>query len=227
MYNFKKSTSNYFTGVLVFFAFVITALVIRQEFFLSEPQKEKKQLKNANYLLKNWQQLKLKDQLQVSEDSSVQILEFLDYQCPSCKRMQPVLHFIEQKYGDKISVTYIHVPLDYHKFAFKAAVAAECAGRQGSFASYHDALFANQDQLGWLSYDSLATQVNIENHFAFMQCLENEETAGIVKSGKNLAKELDVRSIPTFIINDKMVSGALSEQRLERLVKDALAEAGN
>lgn len=57
------------------------------------------------------------------------------------------------------------------------------------------------------------------------RCIEEEETAEIVQSGLNLAQELQIKSIPTFIINGKLISGALSEQQLEGLVRKTLSEA--
>lgn len=66
--------------------------------------------------------------------------------------------------------------------------------------------------------------MGIKDVAAFRQCVEKEETAAIVQSGVDLARELRIDAIPTFIINGKLVSGALSEQRLERLVQEALAE---
>jgi protein-disulfide isomerase len=139
---------------------------------------------------------------------------------------KPAVEAVKEKYPQQVSVVHAHFPLSGHQYAFGAAIAAECAGRQGAFESYHNLLFLSQDRLGGLSYDSLATQVNIKNRFAFKRCLENKETAGIVESGADLAEELDVSSIPTFIINGTLVSGAVSEERLDGLVQEALAEAG-
>jgi protein-disulfide isomerase len=75
----------------------------------------------------------------------------------------------------------------------------------------------------------LAATANIPDTLAFKKCIENEETAKIVEAGSNLAEELDVSVIPTFIINGTLVSGALSEERLDGLVQEALlqVQAGN
>lgn len=200
-------------------ALVITGLVLRREFF--PPEEAQPQVRQVE----NWQQLKLYGQRTGPPESSVQIVEFFDYQCPFCKQANPAVQAVKQKYPRQVSVVHEHFPLSGHQYAFGAAVAAECAGRQGKFTSFHDLLFSSQDSLGTLSYSRLAATANIPNTTAFGQCVENEETADIVEFGITLAGKLNVRSIPTFIINGMLVSGAVSEERLDRLVQEALGEA--
>lgn len=214
----KDKISLVFTGVLVICAIIITGFVIRQQFFSPESQPQLRQVEN-------WQQLELKGQQTGFENAPVQIIEFFDYQCPYCKSVQPAVQAIQQKYASEVSVTYTHFPLSGHTYAFKAAMAAECAGRQDNFQSFHDLLFANQGQIGTFAYDSLATEAGVSDIAAFQRCMENEETAQIVESGLNLAKELGINAIPTFIINGKLISGDLPQEHLESLVEEALAEA--
>ncbi|MEX2455743.1 MAG: thioredoxin domain-containing protein [Balneolaceae bacterium] len=213
----KDKISLAFTGILVICAIVITGFVIRQEFFPPEPQLNTQQVEK-------WQQLELKGQKTGPENASVQIIEFFDYECPFCKSVQPAVQAIQQKYPGEVSVAYEHFPLSGHNFAFEAAVAAECAGKQKGFKSYHDLLFTHQDQIGIIPYESLATEADLADMVSFKRCIEEEETAEIVQSGLNLAEEHQINSIPTFIINGKVISGALSEQQLEGLVRKALAE---
>lgn len=216
MEDLKDFMSNVFSGILVLCAIIITGFVIRQEMFPPEPQPAIQQV------VENWQQLDLNGQQIGSDNAPVQIVEFFDYQCPFCKSVQPSVKAVQQKYPDKVSVFYEHFPLSGHEHAFSAAVAAECAAKQNKFSQFHDLLFSTQDQIGKISFDSLANEADVTNIASFNECIEAEQTAPIVESGLDLARELGVDAIPAFIINGKLITGALSEQRLEGLVKNAL-----
>ncbi len=56
---------------------------------------------------------------------------------------------IRSQYGDQVAVVYRHFPLtSIHPHAWRAAVAAECAGAQGKFEAFHDVLFDEQEAIG-------------------------------------------------------------------------------
>lgn len=86
--------------------------------------------------------------MQGSNNASVTLIEFSDYQCPFCSR-----HFtqtesqIQKDYIDtgKVKFYYRDYPLSQiHPGAEKAAEAARCAGDQNKYWQYHDTLFQNQ-----------------------------------------------------------------------------------
>jgi len=207
----------FFTGLCVSCAIVITALVIHQKFFPPVTDPEIRQVDN-------WQELELKGQRTGPVNAPVQIVEFFDYECPFCKNAQPAVNAIQEKYPTKVSIIREHFPLSGHQHAFEAAMAAECAALQNQFGSYHELLFTYQEQIGILPYDSLALEAGIQDIRWFKECLENEETSSIVQSGYDLANELGLISIPTFLINGKLFSGAMQKQQFEILVQEALKE---
>lgn len=207
-----------FTGILVVCAIIITGFVVHQKWLQPENIPELQQVEN-------WQQLELQGWQTGPETAPVQIVEFFDYECPYCKTVQPAVQAVKQKRGSDISIAYTHFPLSGHTFAFKAAVASECAGNQEKFQSFHELLFAHQEVLGAVGYDSLAVAAGVSDIEAFKNCLKTKETAPIVQSGMDLAHELGINSIPTFIINGKLISGALPQSSLEDLIQHALEEA--
>src|SRR3972149_11399237 len=85
------------------------------------------------------------------EDAPVEIIEFSDYQCPFCARVEPTLEQIKTTYGDKVTIVYRDFPLtSIHPMAQKSAEATECVREKGgdeAFWKYHDTLFANQQTL--------------------------------------------------------------------------------
>lgn len=222
MGEYKKVLVNIITGMLVICALIITYLVLVHELYPTERQ-------NQDSYVKNWQELELNGTRIGQKEAPVEIVEFFDYECPFCKKVQPAVSEIEEKFSTQITVVYEHYPIGGHQQAYKAAIAVECAARQGEgvFKSYHNLLFENQYQLAKISYDSLAMLSKIKDKKAFNICLENRETANIIESTMNLAEKLEISKIPTFIINGRQITGAISKERLEYLVSQALAENQN
>src|SRR5260221_4425640 len=76
------------------------------------------------------------------------IVEFSDFQCPFCRRVQSTLKNLLEKYQGQVSLAYRDFPLrGMHSQAESAAEASRCALEQGKFWEYHDLLFGNPDKL--------------------------------------------------------------------------------
>src|SRR5512145_1202220 len=63
-----------------------------------------------------------------SADAWVTIVEFTDFQCPHCGRVQGTLERLRERYGADLRFVLKHAPLPFHPDAHPAALAAECAG---------------------------------------------------------------------------------------------------
>src|ERR1019366_9263687 len=85
-----------------------------------------------------------------SATALVTIVEFADFQCPFCARVEATLESLRHKYGDKIRIVWKNEPLPFHPNAEPAAEAAlEVRAERGDagFWSMHDKLFAAQRDL--------------------------------------------------------------------------------
>ena len=86
-----------------------------------------------------------------SENATVVLLEFTDYQCPYCNRHTLQTHpLIEREYIDTGKIRYVSLDMpiaSLHPLAFKAAEASHCAEDQGKFWQMRERLFANQKAL--------------------------------------------------------------------------------
>ena len=78
------------------------------------------------------------------ETAPVTIVEFSDFQCPFCARVVPTVKQVQAAYQRQGEIRLEAPPLDIHKDAVAAALAAEAARKQGKFWEFHDLLFANQ-----------------------------------------------------------------------------------
>lgn len=86
-------------------------------------------------------------------DSNVKLVEYGDFQCPTCRAYHPLIQQLLTKYQDKISFQFRNLPItQIHNHAFAASRAAEAASAQGKFWEMHDLLYENQDT--WASSKS-------------------------------------------------------------------------
>ena len=91
-------------------------------------------------------------------DAKITLVEFMDFQCPFCARVQPTLQQIRDTYGDQVRVVFKHLPLSFHPKAPGAATVAEAAHRQGKFWEMQELIFANQGTLDDEHYRAWAQQ---------------------------------------------------------------------
>src|SRR6185295_4761629 len=78
----------------------------------------------------------------------VTLVEYGDYECPYCRRADPVVRRIRQELGDRLRFVFRNYPQNsVHPHASEAAMAAEAAAAQGKFWPMHDELYDHQDEL--------------------------------------------------------------------------------
>lgn len=147
----------------------------------------------------------------------VTIVEFSDFQCPFCAAVQLTLKQVLQQFGGAVRLVFRHLPLDIHRNAMSAARAAYCAGRQERFWEYHDALFNTKD-FSPESYEQLAKAQGL-NLQTFQSCLNSVDSLNAVTTDIETARRLKIESTPSFIINDRVVSGAISFSEFEKIIR--------
>jgi len=157
----------------------------------------------------------------------VTIVEFSDFQCPYCSRVNPTLKRLEERYKDKIRIVFRDFPLlQIHKDAGKAAEAAACAHEQGKFWAMHDKLFETQGNLDLASLRQRAVDIGLDPK-AFNECLDSgKHTAEWQQDAKD-AERYGVQSTPAFFINGRMVVGAVPDDQFIRVIDEELERLGH
>jgi predicted DsbA family dithiol-disulfide isomerase len=151
-----------------------------------------------------------------SSSPLITIVEFSDFQCPFCASVQPILRQVLQEYAGAVKLVFKHLPLDIHRNAMSAARAAYCAGRQERFWQYHDALF-DAKTLSAESYNRLAQSLGL-NLQTFQSCLNSIDSLNAITSDVEFARSLKIESTPSFVINNRIVSGAISFSEFEKII---------
>jgi protein-disulfide isomerase len=155
-------------------------------------------------------------------DAEVMVVEFADYECPYCEKVNPYMQQLRKEYGDKVAIVFKDFPLPMHHKAQKAAEAARCAGEQGKFWQYHDVLFNSGGALGVLQLKEHARVLKLDGE-RFDQCLDNGEMAAVVKKDLEEGKSLGLTGTPSFFVNGHFFSGAVDYGLVKQMVEQQLA----
>ena len=156
-----------------------------------------------------------------SASAPVTLIEFSDFQCPYCRRVQSVLERLMTAYEGKLKLVYRDFPLRrIHPDAQKAAEAAQCADEQGAFWPYHDRLF-NSTDLGIEHLKQYAIEIGLDGGL-FDACLDSGRFYQEVQDDMDDAIAAGVSAAPSFFVNGLLINGAVSYERFEQMVELAL-----
>ena len=167
-------------------------------------------------------------------DAPVKIVEFADFECPSCGGWATVT---EPDVRTRIinaglaNLTFYDFPLTQHRNTVAASNAAACADEQGKFWPMHDRLFQAQDEWNGEATDApkaffkrYAGEVGLDVA-KWEACFDARKYQKRIAA--NLAEGLrrGVNSTPTFVIGNRLYPGMRSYDELKHMV-DSVAKAG-
>lgn len=141
------------------------------------------------------------DHIQGPEHAAVTLVEYGDFECPSCRQAAPAVKMVEERFIGRLRFVFRHFPLEQvHPHALLAAQAAECAGAQGKFWEMHDLLFAHQSHLKKQHLIGYAEQLQLDKT-KFLAELDDEIYLQRVREHIDGGEISGVRATPTFYIN--------------------------
>jgi len=156
-------------------------------------------------------------------NAKVSLVEFADYECPHCKRFQPVLRQILDEFHGEVKLYFKHYPLPQHTNARLAAEAATAAQKQGKFWPYEEKLWANQDNLTPAELEKYAKEAGLDVA-KFRQDLESPAIKAHVQKDRVEGSTAGISSTPTLFINGREYSDARDTESLREWIKEELAK---
>jgi protein-disulfide isomerase len=140
-----------------------------------------------------------------------QLVEFLDFECPSCGSIHPVVQEFQAEFGDKITFVHRNFPLAAHPNSGQAALAAEAAAQQGQYQQMANKLFETQSQ--WAG--SQQSQAPLFRAYAgqlgldlakFDAVVADPQTEERILADIEDGKALGVSGTPTFFLNGEKLT---------------------
>lgn len=166
--------------------------------------------------------------VQGPDSAPVKLVEYSDFECPSCRVVQQDLRSLFQNYPGKIQLTFKHYPLTSHRWSIYAHQAAECMNAQGKFWPYQDRLYDKQSE--WVP--SNVPPVEILARYArelganmdrFGKCMSDVAVARQIYAEKDEGNQHQVNATPTFFLGEERFVGPKEMQvRGENAIRKVL-----
>ncbi|MFZ0887165.1 MAG: thioredoxin domain-containing protein [Candidatus Binataceae bacterium] len=157
----------------------------------------------------------------------VTIVEFADFQSPFTPKAEEVLNRVRAHYRGKVRLVFFDYPVvALHPLDMKAALAARCAGEQGKFWPYHDALIADVSKLVVTDLKATAAKLRL-NTAKFNACLDQEKYHEAVLHDGAEARLLSVEGTPMLYVNGRPLFGVPQPGELEGMIDEELTPAGH
>lgn len=162
------------------------------------------------------------DNISGNLNAPLELVEYGDYECPSCRLAYPIVKNIQQRLDNEIKFVFRNFPLSrIHPHAISAAVATEAAARQGKFWEMHDIIFENQETLEPANIFAFAITIGLDPEH-FKNDIEQNELMDKVEKDLDSGMRSGVNGMPTFFINGEKFNGEWSEVRLLQYLKMVL-----
>jgi len=154
------------------------------------------------------------DHTQGGPEAQYTLVEYGDYQCPSCGEVLPLIKQVRKHLGDKLSFVFRNFPLsEIHEHAESAAETAEFAAAHGKFWEMHDLLYKHQDALELPNLLAYAKQLHLD-----VEALKTALADGVyqkrVHTDLKSGERNGVHGTPTFFVNGHLYDGSYDAQSL-------------
>lgn len=151
------------------------------------------------------------------------LVEYSDFQCPSCATIEPLLKQLVKDHGQQVRLVYRHFPLEaIHQNSRIAAWAAEAAGKQGKFWEMSSALFNTQSTWGTdanpnIFFEDLAYSVGL-NTDQFKKDLKDQTLNDKVGAQIAGGKSAGLNATPSLFLDGILINLPANYEELVRLV---------
>jgi len=158
--------------------------------------------------------------------TKVTIVEFSDFQCPFCKRSEPTVKAVLDKYGKDVSLVWMNQPLPFHEHAMDAATAFQAAARQSPDKAWalHDKMYENNTALARADIEKYAGDVGL-NVAKFKKDWDDPKIKAEVDEDSKTGTAAGANGTPTFFINGNQLVGAQPQGSFETIIDAQIKKA--
>ncbi len=157
----------------------------------------------------------------------VTIVEYSDFQCPFCGRVQGTLRQVLEAHPEDVRLVFRHRPLPFHahaNLAAQGAVEAQSQGGDDAFWRMHDLLFERQRELNREVIARIGTESGVDGR-QIDSALGDGRHAARVAAESAQAERVGASATPTFFLNGRLLRGAQPAEAFEAIVAEEIAFA--
>lgn len=161
------------------------------------------------------------------KNALVTIVEFSDFECPFCARVEPAMKELREKYGNKIRLVWKHEPLPFHKKARPAAnFSIEARAQKGDkgFWDAHDKMFQNQKALDQADLEKYAADLGL-NVEKVKAAIKDDKYKKEIDADSELAEDVAASGTPHFFINGRRLVGAQPTEKFVKIIDEEIKKA--
>jgi len=164
-------------------------------------------LENIDLTLSEVPPLTSTDHLLGPIEAPAQLIIYTDFSDPLAAQFVPIIKELKSKFNDDLVVAWRQHPLTNNPLANEAAVAIECAAKQGKFFDYAEriATISAQEQI-LPEWSALASELNLKVD-DFNNCLTKPEVQATIDHWSAEAEALGAIGVPTSFLNKKLLTG--------------------
>ncbi|MBP9086294.1 MAG: thioredoxin domain-containing protein [Kofleriaceae bacterium] len=155
-------------------------------------------------------------------EAPITIVEFSDFACGYCVRVQYTLRQLQLLYPNAIRWVHRSLPLDTDNIL--AAEAALAAHAQGRYGAMRDRLYELRGRVDRIDVELLAQALGLDVP-QFRKDIDDGRFRAAVRADEAAAQALGVSGTPTFFINGRVVNGAASLHDFVAVIEPELARA--
>jgi len=164
-----------------------------------------------------------KDHIQGHTDASITLVEYGDYECPSCGQAYPIVKRVQKHFAKRLAFVFRNFPLSQmHPHAEAAAETAEFAASHNKFWEMHDLLYENQDRLDEEHLSALTEELGLDPA-ELQESLKSKAFQARVKADFSGGVRSGVNGTPTFFINGQRHDGSYDYDSLVDAIEQAYA----
>ena len=159
-------------------------------------------------------------------DGDIAVVEWFDYQCPYCRKLEPELRQVVQDDG-KVRLVLKDWPILGPVSAVAARMALACKF-QDKYQQAHDAMIGVNSKLTEPRIDELLSGAGIDLDRAKRDLADNAKAIDAILARNNeQAEGLGFNGTPSFIVGKFRVPGVLTMEQFGQVIADARkAKAG-
>jgi len=156
------------------------------------------------------------------KDAPITIIQFAEFQCPYCGKADATMKEVLKDYDGKIQFVFRDFPLGFHANAIPAAVAANCAAKQGKYWEMHDSFMSNQQALTEADLERAAQEVGL-NQSDWEACRKDPTVEEEIRKDMSDGSSFGVEGTPAFFINGVFLNGAQPYEKFKSIIDRELA----